>query len=413
MGICREKPQLPFQVIVVMESMLVEKESLRRLTEMGVEVFLYRSPLWRVMNPLSAHLHKKVFIQDGKAAILGGMNIRDIYALGNTHSTGWMDTDIYVEGPAVHDMQNYFLEELKFIVEFPRQVILDIPRPHLAPTVIMNTYALLKGLNESFYHRRNKQFDLKGIEKSLSPSPAPNGKTSVAIVYDNPLMKKKKKLKEKKEARSVQILIELINNAQYQIDMISPYPYFIKDLVKSLVAAAKRGVKIRFLTNSKNSMDMSFRWLRLTAFDFTIEKLLKAGVEVYKWQGHNQIKLLEEQNGCSSAYWPGATLHSKVVRIDNEISIIHSSNFNVRSTYHNVEMGAFVISAPFNKRIRDEIFDFNINQKEKTFICKKGDEELVLSMPPKFKRTPKKYSSKKKLRNFFLKPFLKPLGSFY
>jgi cardiolipin synthase len=61
--------------------------------------------------------HRKCMIVDGKLAVMGGVNISEIYLYGGTepHSTDrywipWRDTDIRVEGPVVAKYQQFFLD---------------------------------------------------------------------------------------------------------------------------------------------------------------------------------------------------------------------------------------------------------------------------------------------------------------
>jgi cardiolipin synthase len=61
--------------------------------------------------------HRKCMIIDGKLAIMGGVNISEIYLYGGTEPNStdrywvpWRDTDIRVEGPVVAKYQQFFLD---------------------------------------------------------------------------------------------------------------------------------------------------------------------------------------------------------------------------------------------------------------------------------------------------------------
>lgn len=61
--------------------------------------------------------HRKILIADGKVAIIGGINISNVYSSSFSRRKkvkgtplAWRDTDIQIEGPAVVEVQKLFLE---------------------------------------------------------------------------------------------------------------------------------------------------------------------------------------------------------------------------------------------------------------------------------------------------------------
>jgi cardiolipin synthase len=70
--------------------------------------------VWRVL----ARDHRKLLIVDGKVAFTGGINFSRVYARGSSASTakaqdtvrGWRDTTVRIEGPAVAEFQQLFLQ---------------------------------------------------------------------------------------------------------------------------------------------------------------------------------------------------------------------------------------------------------------------------------------------------------------
>lgn len=67
---------------------------------------------WRINN----RNHRKILVVDGRAAFTGGINISGVYSAGSFGSarksvdSGWRDTHIRVEGPAVSELQRLFLD---------------------------------------------------------------------------------------------------------------------------------------------------------------------------------------------------------------------------------------------------------------------------------------------------------------
>jgi phosphatidylserine/phosphatidylglycerophosphate/cardiolipin synthase-like enzyme len=54
---------------------------------------------------------------------------------------------------------------------------------------------------------------------------------------------------------------------------------------------------------------------------------------------------------------PPSALHGKIMLVDDELSIVHSSNFNIRSTYYNTEAGVAVLDRGFNQELTDLLAD--------------------------------------------------------
>jgi cardiolipin synthase A/B len=93
-----------------------------RLREGGVRVLEYNpvNPArargaWRLNN----RNHRKVAIVDGRIGFTGGINVSEVYSSGSApgsrspeeiRRSGWRDTKVRIEGPAVADMQRVFLD---------------------------------------------------------------------------------------------------------------------------------------------------------------------------------------------------------------------------------------------------------------------------------------------------------------
>ena len=92
----------------------------QRLRDGGIQVVEFNP-----INPLKIQKqwelihrdHRKILIIDGKVAIIGGINISEVYSSGpfrrkqnEEAPIHWRDTDIQIEGPAVAEFQKLFLE---------------------------------------------------------------------------------------------------------------------------------------------------------------------------------------------------------------------------------------------------------------------------------------------------------------
>jgi phosphatidylserine/phosphatidylglycerophosphate/cardiolipin synthase-like enzyme len=99
----------------------------------------------------------------------------------------------------------------------------------------------------------------------------------------------------------------------------------------------------------------------------TLIRLIEAGAEVWAWSGDRRIRRQLEEMDCTPQLLPPIALHGKLLRIDDRLSVVHSSNFNIRSTYYNTEAGLAVLDAGFNTELRDlldrlvELRDFEVD----------------------------------------------------
>ncbi len=81
------------------------------LKEAGVEVIEYHPILpWRKYWNLSLRDHRKILVVDGRTAFLGGINIGNEYAGEKYDGGNWRDTHMKIEGPAVNEIQFFFME---------------------------------------------------------------------------------------------------------------------------------------------------------------------------------------------------------------------------------------------------------------------------------------------------------------
>jgi phosphatidylserine/phosphatidylglycerophosphate/cardiolipin synthase-like enzyme len=216
------------------------------------------------------------------------------------------------------------------------------------------------------------------LERYLGPEYFPQHEErgdgmEVAVLYDNSLLRRR--------AASTDLVVALVARAERRIDLMTPFPFFTSDLTEALLAAAARGVEVRLLTNGRDTA------LRGGPFLYagypTIMRLIEGGVEVWVWQANKDTVRAIEATGCVPELMPPVALHGKMLRVDDELSIVHSSNFNIRSTYYNTEAGVVVRDAEFNRRL-GELVDGLVALHGLELPCANGVDDPVL--PPLLER---------------------------
>jgi phosphatidylserine/phosphatidylglycerophosphate/cardiolipin synthase-like enzyme len=170
-------------------------------------------------------------------------------------------------------------------------------------------------------------------------------------------------------------LIELVRHAESEVDLMTPFPNLDPELTRALVEAAGRGVRVRLITNHR---DAAIRGgLILLSSYPTVIRLIEAGVEVWAWKANPELLEQVVDVECAPAIMPPIALHGKAARIDGSITIIHSSNFNIRSTFYNTEAGLAVLDRGFNARV-ERLFDGLLDLTDFDLKCTNGDRQVVV-----------------------------------
>ena len=337
-----EEIDLDLRVLVDASALFAFTRMFASLEKTGARVRGFNRSTWGLTALWDGRMHDKLFIADGRKAILSGRNFSDDYY---DFDNWWFDLGVELEGSAVDDLQMIFLKSWEF-TEFNRT----------AGRFILPQEKLLHEL-QVFWQTGRFPNGKSPIEKFVNEEYFPGrteapGSVPVAILYDNPFMRRR--------AATTDLLVELAGRAKDRIDLMTPFPNFDPPLTDALISAMERGVKIRLFTNGREAAIRSGPFL-LAGYP-TLIRLIEAGAEVWAWRGISELLHEIEDEGCRPDLMPPSALHGKMMLLDDELSIIHSSNFNIRSTYYNTEAGVAVLDRGFNKELSDlleDLIDFH------------------------------------------------------
>jgi cardiolipin synthase A/B len=231
--------------------------------------------------------HKKLIIIDGIQAFTGGLNIANEYrGYHRVHRVkGWRDTGIFLEGPIVKTLLNIFVK----------------------------SWEIWKGNTVHF------QRDVE---------PAAEGLPVMPIFASS----------SKGRRTMRKLLYYSINEAQQCIYLTTAYFTPSRRMLHVLQDAESRGVDVKLLLPGKTDIKAAHYAGR--AF-FT--KLLKAGVEIYNYQGE--------------------ILHAKTSVFDGIWSVIGSANLDFQSLRRNDEGNVGIIDSNFAGQMTD-IFHEDLKQSE-------------------------------------------------
>jgi phosphatidylserine/phosphatidylglycerophosphate/cardiolipin synthase-like enzyme len=148
---------------------------------------------------------------------------------------------------------------------------------------------------------------------------------------------------EQAQDTTVDGLLQLMGDAKSNLLIVSPYFVPGDRMMAQLAAIRKKNVRIRVLTNSLASNDAPAAHVGYARYR---KELLGMGIEIYEMRAE-QEGTLSSFGGLGSTGSAGgsrASLHSKIVVLDDSLLVIGSMNLDLRSQLQNSEV-ALVISS--------------------------------------------------------------------
>jgi cardiolipin synthase len=258
---------LDFMGSMKMDNALVEK-----MKQAGVQVQRYHKPVWWKLARMNNRTHRKLLVIDGKIGFTGGVGIADQWRGNAQDEDHWRDSHFRIEGPVVGQIQAVFNDNWTKATG----TVLDGPGyfPELTPKGTMPA-------------------------QMFSSSPT-GGSESMHLMY-----------------------LMAITAARETIDLSAAY--FVPDdlTIRTMIAAAKRGVKVRLITPGKLT-DSS---LVAAASRDRWPELLDAGVQI--------------------AEYKPTMYHVKTLIVDNLLVSVGSTNFDNRSFSINDEANLNVMDQDF------------------------------------------------------------------
>ncbi len=285
---------------------------------------------------LNRRMHNKSFTADNQISVVGGRNIANEY-FGAAGGIGFADIDVLAIGPVVQQVSNEFDLYWNSPSAYPA-------RPFVGTPGADGTAALVASFAAT--HADPVAVDyLKAVTESTLVSELANRQlafewTTAQVLYDDPA-----KTLDNSDRRDVLLFPELmrqLGTPQKSFDIVSPYFVPGNEGTLMLAEMARRGVKIRVLTNSLASSDES---VVHAGYLKRREDLLRSGVALYELKPTANQESLEVKGRFGAGKVAG--LHAKTYAVDRERIFIGSFNFDLRSARLNTEMGVVIDSTTF------------------------------------------------------------------
>ena len=308
--------------------------------------------LWGAISDFSRvqqRMHNKLFLADNMMGVTGGRNLGDAY-FGKSQAENFVDLDVLAVGPVVADMSRSFDSYWNNPRAYPVQSLitreaLERLRLQVLPEGEDGPAALAPTQEQAAHVWNSQPMDLRSAEYVWAPAallvdrPAkialtgdddppgtPPGRTTDAAAQGDTV---------------VDGLLGLMQRAQRELLVISPYFVPGDDMLRAFAQIRARGVRVRVLTNSLASNDAPIAHVGYARHR---EGLLAMGVALYE--------LRSEQAGLGSALGGSggsmgaarSMLHSKVMVLDGQLLVVGSMNLDLRSQLQNTEVALLIRS---------------------------------------------------------------------
>lgn len=277
----------------------IPNELIAYMTSKGIRIKVFNSfSLKKGLNNV-VRMHAKISIGDDKTYIVGGRNIVNSYFYVG-EQTNFKDREIYIEGVSGILARKCF-EDIWYSA-----LMDEIP--------LSNDLKALKNLEKIkifFYQLETLPILQNTIIKKEFAIRKPKFVQDVNVVIDRPHSYKYT------EKSTTKFLLSMIDNAQREILIESPYLILSTEFYLALQKAIDRGVNVQIITNSLSTSDS---YLVLPVYFKERDQLIKCGFDIYEYVSDDEY------------------LHTKMFIFDKKDMVIGSYNMDMLSANINTEI---------------------------------------------------------------------------
>lgn len=246
----------------------LKNRHLDTIRKKGIEIVEFDPIQFPWINHVFHRDHRKIAIIDGKIGYTGGMNIADYYINGLPKIGDWRDIHIRINGNAVNELQDIFLDMWN---KSTKQQI---------------------GGGAYYPYKEDSSF---GISQNKH----------IGIVDRNP--KENPKVMRRVYAKAIE-------NAGEKVQIINPYFTPTRIIKKAIKQAVQNGVKVEIMIPGKSDIHFT-----PDAAFYIANQLRKKGAEIYIYNGgfhHSKIMMVDSLY-CTVG---STNLNSRSLRYDYEIN---------------------------------------------------------------------------------------------
>ncbi len=307
------------------------------------------------MDRIQRRMHNKIFVADNAVAITGGRNLGETY-FGQGEGTNFIDADVLAAGRIVRELSRSFDLYWNNPLAYPVQSLMTAkeiealkPPPAAAQPGTGETRP-----TDGTDPARPAPRKATALDGSAStPAPLPDS-TNLALLDwtwapSTLLVDKASKIAADADAveaaqdTTVDGLLQLMAEARSDLLIVSPYFVPGPRMLAQLAAIRQKGVRIRVLTNSLASNDAPAAHVGYARYR---KALLELGIELYEMRAEQEgtLSSFNSLGSSGSAAGSRASLHSKVVVLDDQLLVVGSMNLDLRSQLQNTEVALVIRS---------------------------------------------------------------------
>ena len=287
------------------------------------------------MGSVTRRMHNKSFTVDNQVAILGGRNIGNEYFDADP-DLAFADLDVMAIGPVVKQVSLAFDLYWNSELAYPATVLRGRP-------VTTEEYEELRGQLDDDVAQQADSAYLSALRNSNLAKKIREKRVAYDWGAGNVLYDRPEKILQDTDQRETHLSTQinpLFKGVQKELIIFSPYFVPGKPGTKALVALAKRGVRVRILTNSLASNDVGIVHSGYAKYRKT---LLRGGVELYEMNKKLTRQQRKQKKGTGGS--SKASLHAKSFIFDRQKVFIGSLNLDPRAVVHNTEIGVVIESS--------------------------------------------------------------------
>jgi len=282
---------------------------------------------------LNRRMHNKLFIADGRAAVVGGRNLADAYFMRSDEGN-FIDFDLLCTGVVVPELAVHFDAFWNSSFAVPVQALAD------------------NGLDTA---ARQTSFDRLSSAIADGPAQAPRlpigpmGPTALMVADARVFFDTPEKTAGQGGQPFVLPVASLLNDAHERVVIVSPYFLPSEAGLDRMRAARERGVTVQVVTNSLVDSDEP---LVSVAYGRRRMALLQSGIRLFELSSErlHQRTPVGQSLGTSVG-----RLHAKLGFIDDHLMLVGSMNLDPRSATQNTELALVIDSPELTRQVLDQL----------------------------------------------------------
>ncbi|MDH5711309.1 MAG: phospholipase D family protein [Gammaproteobacteria bacterium] len=327
--------------------------------------------LWD-LSRLNHRMHNKLLIADNLVAIIGGRNIGDEF-FGLNRSFVFRDLDLMVCGHSVKKLSYSFdLFWNSSLSKTARRLIAFRPGKinyrHMIKLLeknMLTSQALIQRIDKL----KRELLNNTQLQQQLIISNA-------QVFYDLPHTNS---LEEKHMAHE---LYQCNMHTSKQLTIISAYFIPGNALISSFQTLLNKGVKIRVLTNSLASIDVTAAF---TGYERYRKQLLGMGVELFEFRAEPRYRSTYSASPINIDY---LSLHAKSIIYDDHSVYVGTLNLDPRSECLNTEIGILINNTELTHNVYKAFIEdldnghyWQVKFNEKGRLIWQSKDEIITQQP--------------------------------